>query len=338
MSSYLFYSSPPPAAYSQQQKLSFLTPQAHRTTPFGAWPPFQPKSPSPLQPSHANAQRRQPYVTGLNSKDRGSGFDIKDENMMQEDDSNIDEPSQVQAHLETPFLGSASSPTTFDHNGFAPTTSASNRSPKSNSDRTPFQFQQRARDSSARSQLSNRATNNRLERKSAFANRLRNIRRDDRDDRHIASFEKAEYWRERRQREERMQRDAQRALGEIAEEIPDTAMALEAETEAAQLSPVSDEKEVEELVNEYYQHQYPMQLGGQSYGLADARDDDSDGDGDSFGDDSGYELAFMEVLSQEQVGRPELGSFGQHLGGSGQSQVGGGGSPTKAQDRDMDMT
>jgi len=120
-----------------------------------------------------------------------------------------------------------------------------------------------------------------------------------------------------------MQRDARRALGELEEEEEEEEV-LDADADidmggAGQLSPVSEEKEVEELVDAYYGHEEVF-------------------DDDAFGDDPDYEEAFMEVLSQEMGG-----VLGSHLGSVARDSsgvelthvVGSGGRP---QDGDMDMT
>ncbi|KAK5958805.1 hypothetical protein OHC33_000648 [Knufia fluminis] len=324
MSSYLFYSSPPPAAYNQQQQTPFFTPQAHRTNPFSAWPSFQPKSPSPLRKSHANVVRQQPYYTSAKSL----GFDVGDENSMQENSNNNEH-----THLHNPFLDGTSTIDIQTQASATPATEHQNifsafAPPPSTTTKTPFQFQQRARDSSAQSLLSARTSAARSERKSAFVNRLRNTRRGSRDDRQVESFEKAEYWRERRLREERMQRDAMRVMGGVEEEVPDMDM------ETGQLSPVSEEKEVQELVEAYYGYETGQQQEEPVM-------DDNDNENESFEDDLDYEEAFMEVLSQEGMGRSDRDLFGQQLSSSGGGQAQSNGqisSLRNVQDGDMDMT
>ncbi|KAK5094058.1 hypothetical protein LTR70_005500 [Exophiala xenobiotica] len=336
MSSYLFYSSPPPAAYREQQRSSFFTPQAHRTTPFAAWSAFHPKSPSPLRASHVNAQRRQPFMTDSSTKH--SGPDSPDENSMHQHDTNAQPssssaPAPARPHLNQPFLGSESMTTSANQNTNIVTPTIFSSATVTAPTKNPFQFQQKARDSSAPSQLSNRTTAARSERKSAFVNRLRNTRRNDRDDRHIDSFEKAEYWRERRQRDERMQRDARRALGPIEEEIPQEVEMSDNETETGQLSPVSEEKEVEELVNAYYEVGLPVGNGSGSGNGDDGFEDDLDLD---------YEEAFMEVLSQEQGSGQRTGLglgldlFARRSSRDEMGQVME--NSEKAQDGDVDMT
>src|SRR3954469_21607768 len=158
MSSYLFYSSPPSTVYNRySQQASFFTPQAHRTNPLSAWPSFQPESPSPLRSSnHANIMRSSPPTK--TSKVDGAEDDLtRDEN----------------ASPSTPFL---SGPNTN-----ACTNTNATQSNSMDVTRNPFQFQQRARKSSAQHQLSGRVAANRADRKSAFINRLRRSRRDDRD-------------------------------------------------------------------------------------------------------------------------------------------------------------
>lgn len=122
-----------------------------------------------------------------------------------------------------------------------------------------------------------------------------------------------------------MQRDARRALGGIEEEIPQEAEVEVDMDESGQLSPVSEEREVEELVSAYFQAGAPTGIDGT-------------GGDTGFEDDPDYDEAFMEVLSQGQGGGQQVGldSYGQHLSrdqvGHGVDDLG------SAQDGDMDMT
>lgn len=156
--------------------------------------------------------------------------------------------------------------------------------------RNPFAFQQRARESSAASQVSSRITSNRDSRKAGFIDRLRRSRRDERDARGLDSFEKAEYWRERRDRETRLWREAA-GYDIVTEEDPPDVEAYE--DEDAELSPVDDEREVAELVDAYYndnrhlEHHVDDELMSDDFGIDDEED---------------YAEAFLEVLSQQQMG------------------------------------
>jgi len=122
-----------------------------------------------------------------------------------------------------------------------------------------------------------------------------------------------------------MQRDARRALGGIEEEIPQEVEVEVDMDESGQLSPVSEEREVEELVSAYFTAGAPTVIDG-------------NGGDNGFDDDPDYDQAFMEMLSQEQGGGQEVGfdSHGQHLSrdqaGRGVNNLG------NAQDGDMDMT
>jgi len=128
-----------------------------------------------------------------------------------------------------------------------------------------------------------------------------------------------------------MQRDARRALGEIEEEIPQEVEMSDNET--GQLSPVSEEREVEELVNAYYEVGLPVGNGSGNGNGDDGFEDDLDLD---------YEEAFMEVLSQEQGSGQRTGLnlgldlFARHSSRDEMGQVME--NSEKAQDGDMDMT
>lgn len=125
-----------------------------------------------------------------------------------------------------------------------------------------------------------------------------------------------------------MRRDARRALGEIEEEIPQEVEVEMGDDETGQLSPVSEEREVEELVNAYYEVGAPVGIG--------ALGDESGDDG--FEDDLDYEEAFMEVLSQEHGSGQGTGLdlFGRY---SSRDEMGQDLEDVeKARDGDMDMT
>lgn len=125
-----------------------------------------------------------------------------------------------------------------------------------------------------------------------------------------------------------MQRDAMRVMGGVEEEVPDMDM------ETGQLSPVSEEKEVQELVEAYYGYETGQQQEEPVM-------DDNDNENESFEDDLDYEEAFMEVLSQEGMGRSDRDLFGQQLSSSGGGQAQSNGqisSLRNVQDGDMDMT
>ena len=130
-----------------------------------------------------------------------------------------------------------------------------------------------------------------------------------------------------------MRRDAQRAVGNV-EEGADADMdmfGVEAEdTETEQLSPVSEERELEELVRGYYD-------GGAGNGDAVGNRNGNVMDDDGFEDDTEYEEAFLEVLSQEQRRLGDLHESGRQEFGATEGYVldghGGG-----VRDGDMDMT
>lgn len=166
----------------------------------------------------------------------------------------------------------------------------------SNSTRTPFQFQQRARDATASAQITNRISTGRTSRTSGFLDRLRRTRRDERNTRNIETFEKADYWRERREREARLRREAQKQDGTLSDIVDEMATEEMCDLEDAELSPVDEDQEVEELVNAYFNGS--RQLRGENDQMLAHETIDED-DNFEIDDDSAYEEAFMEVLSQE---------------------------------------
>lgn len=156
--------------------------------------------------------------------------------------------------------------------------------------RNPFAFQQRARESAAASQVSSRISSNRDTRKAGFIDRLRRSRRDERDARGLDSFEKAEYWRERREREVRFRREAAGYGIDAGEDLLDTDVY---DDEEAELSPVDDEREVADLVDAYYDRNVLLER---------TVDDELMSDDFGIDDEEDYAEAFLEVLSQEQKG------------------------------------
>ena len=114
----------------------------------------------------------------------------------------------------------------------------------------------------------------------------------------MESLEKAEYWRDRRRREEELRAEAQR-LGiepDLVEEEDEDMM-----EEDGQMSPVDEEREVDELVSAYLEA--PTQPHSPVPGFVDY---DCSFELD---DDPEYDNLFMEVLSQEQqqgLGRQSL--------------------------------
>ncbi|KAK5076425.1 hypothetical protein LTR64_006095 [Lithohypha guttulata] len=176
----------------------------------------------------------------------------------------------------------------------------------SNATRTPFQFQQRARDAAASTQITNRISAGRTSRTSGFLDRLRRTRRDERDSRGIESFEKADYWRERREREARLRREAQQQDGPLSDIVEKMDIEQIDDLEDAELSPVDEDQEVEELVHAYFDR--GQQLRGENDQMFAERIDQQD-DNFEIDDDSAYEEVFMEVLSQEH--RPR---FAEHTG------------------------
>ena len=122
--------------------------------------------------------------------------------------------------------------------------------------RNPYAFQQRARESAAASQVSSRISRNRDTRKAGFIDRLRRSRRDERDARGLDSFEMAEYWRERREQDARLRREAARYDIHVDEDAD--LIGLE-DYDEAELSPVDDDREIDELVEAYYGQQESTQ-------------------------------------------------------------------------------
>lgn len=155
--------------------------------------------------------------------------------------------------------------------------------------RNPFTFQQRARESTATSQVSSRISSNRDTRKAGFIDRLRRSRHDERDARGLDSFEKAEYWRERRERDLRLRREAASYDIDVEAEMSN----LEYDDEEAELSPVDDDGEVDDLVDAFYDHHHQSRS---------RFDDELMSDDFGMDEEEDYAEAFLEVLSQEQRG------------------------------------
>lgn len=208
----------------------------------------------------------QNFKAGLEENITQGGADTEDEN----------------PDLNTPFLGGTdlSNPPQFPF----PITSSSEPS------KNPFQFQQRARETSPQHQVSSRIAANRADRKSNFISRLRQTRRNSRDNRIVDSFEKAEYWREEQEREQRLMAEAQRLGIDVDLDLEEF---MVEEERAGQPSPISEEREVEELVDAYFEGQnQPSQTHGHEV------DEFMD---DSFEDGPAYEEVFAAILSQEET-------------------------------------
>lgn len=240
---------------------------------------------------------------GLSSK-HVVGFD-GDENRQIEDTKIYNQDGTAMSHADALYTSStdvtdpAVTAPIFTFNAPAPTPA-----------RNPFAFQQRARESAATSQVSSRISSNRDTRKAGFIDRLRRSRHDERDARGLDSFEKAEYWRERRERETRLRREAISYDIDIDIESVDP----EFEDEEAELSPVDDEREVAELVNAFYDENGPKES---------RLNDEFMSDDFGMDDEEDYAEAFLEMLSQEQSGLDhiETGAISTQSGG----KSGGGG-------------
>lgn len=340
MSSSLFFHSSPPRAPShfQDQALPqslFFTPQAHRTFTgrFAAdrwassFPPSEPAR--PLRESWNTGNLRH---WGFGMKQSAQSDAVKgahghgDENdmAMQEEQQSQNQyqgihldadavgqvtaaqQQQAQSFIHTPFLDGTSTidsqhgpnqqslQTTYPRTSSSSSPSATTfvfSSPinTASTSKNPFAYQDQFKRSNPTTQLSNRITNARSSRKSDFISRLRRTRHDERDARGLDSFERGEYLRERREWEEMMQREG--ARWEVPEELVD----MEGEEEA--ISPIDEEREVEVLVEEFLGRQQDQGCRAAWEERAVDRQMDPFDEND---DDSGYEEAFLEMLSQER--------------------------------------
>ena len=208
------------------------------------------------------------------------------------------EESQQSRELYAPFLdGTSTIDTTQEQGDPASTfTFTSNAFDNQNSKNNLFTFQQRAKDSTSTSQISSRIANNRELRKSEFTNRLRRSRRDERDARGIESFEKAEYWRDRREREIRLSREV--TGYDNADQLDETSDGLDDFQDDTGMSPVDEDREVQEMVEAYYYDRnhdsFDQNQGREAIELGNDLDIEIE-------DGEGYDEAFMEVLSQAEA-------------------------------------
>lgn len=194
----------------------------------------------------------------------------------------------------------------------------------STSQRTPFQFQQRAQQSTSTAQLSAALTNARSNRRSGllFLDRQRRTRRDARDQRGIETFEQIDYMHEKRKRETYFEREAQRIDMDVDLDDSDVLDAQTAEVE--DMSPTED-KEVEELVQGYYD--YTDIDHESSVDLVDDFDFEHD------------EEVFMELLSQEDNKGVVMGMGSlTHDPSVSDRQDGGGHGGGTREDGDMEMS
>lgn len=179
--------------------------------------------------------------------------------------------------------------------------------------RNPFQFQSQANSARPTPQLTTRIRQNRDTRRSLFLDRLRSSRRDERDNNIIEKFEKEEYWRERKRREERMAREAEGWVGWDEEEEVDEEGNVVGEDDEwnGEMSPVDEEREVGELVEGWYEAQREGQGPGQGPnqthgGPGVSEEEQKQNQEDDFMDaqfdfeDSDVEEVFMQVLSQQE--------------------------------------
>lgn len=180
-------------------------------------------------------------------------------------------PFETKAHneqeAENPNYGRADQPRSHDNNGNDDDTFISNSSvtqpdsalepqlqPQNHDRKTPFRYHSRARDTTGPSQLHSRIRAARTGRcGSAFLDRLRASRRDERDQRTLDSVEKDEYWRDRRCRELRMRHEAEieTFAGELEEEEDD-----EGEEEYPEYHDgLTEDTDVDALVAAWYEEQ-----------------------------------------------------------------------------------
>ncbi len=247
-------------------------------------------------------------VSGFNDPGAGSGIGRGEDSRQQENtipaylnnaSNRSNNTQQDQAQQTTLSL----LPVTTTNTTATTTTSNIHSSPNVLPAKSLFLFQSRAKSTTPTTQLSSRITSSRTVRKTVFLDRLRKNRRDDQADRAVEGFEKAEYWAERRMRERELAREAKELGVELGNEELEVELMEEERDKNDGMSPVEEDREVEELVEGYFSHCQDQSKQDQGGRLSFELNDD---------DEMGYEEAFMEVLSQEQGGqRPSVLEFGQ---------------------------